>query len=98
MLPLYRRYWRTFIALWAVPLVALILIAVFAGPDPGLSEHAFHYIVFGLFAYFFAAAVQPSALVMRREISQRECRLLSAPTLAVAAVCYLVYVFWRLLS
>jgi hypothetical protein len=87
---LFRRYWRTFLPLWLLPLpvFAAVLLADFASRD--LVGRVLPYAVLVILAYFTIAAIWVIGPWRRGEITYFQGWVLSFPLGVVAVICVLL--------
>jgi hypothetical protein len=90
---LFRNYWRSFVALWLVPvpIAAIILFTHFV--SEAVAGMIVPYLVAVIIVHMFSASFPPVALWRRGEITYWEMQELSAPIGLVAAVCFFSCVF-----
>ena len=87
---LFRRYWRTFLPIWLLPLpvCAAVLLADFASRD--FVSRVQPYAVVGIVVYFIIAAIWLIGPWRRGEITYFQSWVLSVPLGGVAIACVLL--------
>ena len=87
---LFRRYWRTFLPIWLLPLpvYAVVLLGDFGSRD--FVSHVLPYTVVGILFYLTIAAIWLVGPWRRGEITYFQSLVLSAPLGGVAILCVLL--------
>lgn len=85
---LFRRYWRTFLPLWLVPVPVLAASLMTELAPEGFTESVLPFVILAIIIHITIAEIWAMSPWRRGEITWHQCGTVSAPLAAVAVLCF----------